>query len=62
MWRSEGCGCMWRSFRRQQGADRKRGAIGLYRGGPLGRGEERAGVMFLVADEVVSMIGEMCVM
>lgn len=53
---------MWRSFRRQQGADRKRGDIGLYRGGPLGRGEERAGVMFLVADEVVSMIGEMCVM
>lgn len=40
--------------------------IGLDSGGgasvPLGMGEERMGVMFLVADDVVSMIGEMCVM
>ena len=57
---------MWRPFRRQQGADRKRGGIGLGSGGgvivPLGMGEERTGVMFLVADDVVSTIGEMCVM
>ena len=57
---------MWRPFRRQQGADRKRGGIGIGSGGgvivPLGMGEERTGVMFLVADDVVSAIGEMCVM
>lgn len=29
---------------------------------PLGMGEERMGAMFLEADDVVSMIGEMCVM
>lgn len=55
---------MWRPFQRQQGAARKRGDTGLDSGAvvPLGMGEGRTGVVCLVADDVVSIIGEMCVM